>query len=157
MYYALDDEWHYINRIDSIKPGLFITGIDGAKRTLELTQKGVTHVISILSPQQPCIINPKFQHTRFDSWDSPDVDIVKVAKQAHLIIQCALKDNGVVLVHCAAGCSRSVSVVIYHLMQIDPSLTVSSALSLIRQHRPIADPNYGFIQQLEAVPRDFTR
>lgn len=51
------------------------------------------------------------------------------------------------LVHCQAGCSRSVSVVAAWLMRTE-GLTYDQALSAIREVRPMAEPNEGFDQQL---------
>jgi dual specificity phosphatase 12 len=57
------------------------------------------------------------------------------------------------------GKSRSVTIVIAYLLRQYPQHTVSSALSLIRESRPIAEPNDGFMAQLElykemGCPRD---
>jgi dual specificity phosphatase 12 len=57
------------------------------------------------------------------------------------------------------GKSRSVTIVIAYLLRQNASHTVSSALALIRQSRPIAEPNDGFTKQLElykemGCPRD---
>lgn len=47
------------------------------------------------------------------------------------------------------GKSRSVTVAIAYLLRQYPHHTVSSALEQIRESRPIAEPNDGFIAQLE--------
>jgi dual specificity phosphatase 12 len=57
------------------------------------------------------------------------------------------------------GKSRSVTIIIAYLLRQYPHHTVSSALSLIRESRPIAEPNDGFMAQLElykemGCPRD---
>jgi len=57
------------------------------------------------------------------------------------------------------GKSRSVAVMIAYLLRQHPHHTVSSALSLIQESRPIAEPNDGFMAQLElykemGCPRD---
>jgi dual specificity phosphatase 12 len=57
------------------------------------------------------------------------------------------------------GKSRSVTVIIAYLLRQYPHHTVSSALSLVRESRPIAEPNEGFMAQLElykemGCPRD---
>ena len=51
------------------------------------------------------------------------------------------------LVHCHAGVSRSVSAVIYYLMQWY-HFSYDEALEIVRQSRPIANPNPGFEHQL---------
>jgi len=57
------------------------------------------------------------------------------------------------------GKSRSVTIVVAYLLRQYPNHTVSSALSLIQESRPIAEPNNGFMGQLElykemGCPRD---
>jgi len=57
------------------------------------------------------------------------------------------------------GKSRSVTVVVAYLLRQYPHHTVESALDLVRQTRPIAEPNEGFMEQLElyknmGCPRD---
>jgi dual specificity phosphatase 12 len=57
------------------------------------------------------------------------------------------------------GKSRSVTVTIAYLLREYPHHTVASALALIRESRPIAEPNDGFMAQLElykdmGCPRD---
>jgi dual specificity phosphatase 12 len=49
----------------------------------------------------------------------------------------------------AMGKSRSVTVTIAFLLRKYPSLTVHSALELIRKSRPMAEPNDGFMDQLQ--------
>ena len=53
-----------------------------------------------------------------------------------------------VLVHCMAGISRSVSLVIYYLMK-KYGMTFEEAWSLVKQKRSIANPNMSFQRQLE--------
>lgn len=57
------------------------------------------------------------------------------------------------------GKSRSVTIALAYLLRQYPEHTVSSALELIRISRPIAEPNDGFMAQLElykklGCPRD---
>lgn len=64
------------------------------------------------------------------------------------------------LIHFSAmGKSRSVTIMIAYLLRQYPNHTVSSALELIRESRPIAEPNDGFMAQLKlykemGCPRD---
>jgi len=57
------------------------------------------------------------------------------------------KNKGAVLVHCFAGVSRSVSIVVAYLM-CKYNMTFDQALAFVRKMRPIANPNYSFQQQL---------
>jgi atypical dual specificity phosphatase len=55
--------------------------------------------------------------------------------------------NTRVLVHCIEGISRSVSVVAAFLMA-QYSWTPAEAVQFIKSKRRIAEPNFGFVQQL---------
>lgn len=59
----------------------------------------------------------------------------------------ASDSNSNVLVHCMAGMSRSVSMVIYFLMK-KYGLSYFIVLSVIKRYRPIASPNKSFSRQL---------
>lgn len=73
----------------------------------------------------------------------------------------SLPSSGAVLVHCAMGKSRSVTAVVAYLLwkhphrfgKADPTTTaqqaVSQALEWVRETRPVAEPNDGFMRQLE--------
>ncbi|PWN37451.1 phosphatases II [Meira miltonrushii] len=62
--------------------------------------------------------------------------------------QWATMGEGTVLVHCHAGISRSVAIVLAYLMHMR-KISVQDALNLVRSRRSIADPNSGFMHQLE--------
>lgn len=56
-------------------------------------------------------------------------------------------NNSKILIHCAAGISRSVSVCLMYVMsRFD--MSSNDALKLIRQARPCANPNAGFLHQI---------
>lgn len=56
--------------------------------------------------------------------------------------------SGTVLVHCQAGCSRSVAIVAAYLMHTR-RISAHTAVSMIQKRRPDAEPNKGFMAQLE--------
>ena len=62
-------------------------------------------------------------------------------------------DSGAVLVHCKAGVSRSVSCIIAYLIRYR-DYTYGSALALLKNKRPRAQPNSGFSTQLMAFQAD---
>jgi protein-tyrosine phosphatase len=73
------------------------------------------------------------------------VDGIKYPDIAYNFIE---RSNSNVLVHCHAGISRSVSIVIYYIMK-KYKKTYDEALILIRRNRPIANPNPHFAEQLK--------
>ena len=66
------------------------------------------------------------------------------------IISKALSENKNVIVHCAAGMSRSPSLVIAYLM-IENRWCYEEAYNYVKSRRPIVEPNIGFVKQLKAL------
>ncbi|CAI7900335.1 unnamed protein product [Closterium sp. NIES-53] len=79
--------------------------------------------------------------------DSPEVDLISRFQECFAAIDAAKAAGGCALVHCFAGRSRSVTVVVAYLMA-RRAMTVDEALLLVRGLRPEANPNAGFVQQL---------
>lgn len=79
--------------------------------------------------------------------DIPNQPIYHTLEPSHSFIKSAASKRGKILVHCAAGISRSASIVIYHLMKTY-KITYNDALNMLRQVRPIVNPNNGFEKQL---------
>ncbi|KAH8868932.1 Dual specificity protein phosphatase Mpk3 [Schistosoma japonicum] len=71
-----------------------------------------------------------------------------------LYLEKARKRNGVVLVHCFAGVSRSVAVVIAYLLYNNRGLNVYKALEYVQARRSVAGPNLHFMGQLQAYYHD---
>lgn len=61
----------------------------------------------------------------------------------------AVRQEGVVLVHCNAGVSRSSSIAIGYLMWRE-ELSFEDAYSQVKMARPSIHPNRGFHQQLQS-------
>ena len=62
-------------------------------------------------------------------------------------IEDARKQNGKIYVHCVQGVSRSATICLCYLIYKE-KLTFNEALSLIKDRRPVANPNMTFIAQL---------
>lgn len=63
-------------------------------------------------------------------------------------IDNAVEQNNNVLVHCMAGVSRSVSLILYYLMK-KYHMNFDKALSIVKHERSIAHPNNSFRLQLK--------
>jgi len=83
--------------------------------------------------------------------DKEDVDISVPAASSWEFIESAFEDaSSRVIVHCASGVSRSVTIIIYYLMRKE-SIPCEAALQRIRSIHPAACPNRSFISQLTAL------
>lgn len=63
------------------------------------------------------------------------------------LIEKTRQDDGRSLVHCVAGVSRSVSLVLAYLMKYS-NMSLKSAFQYVRSVRPQVRPNIGFFKQL---------
>lgn len=91
------------------------------------------------------VLNIPFQDVRSQIlW--PDIHI---ASQA---IEAAHSLGHNVYVHCAAGISRSPSIIIYHLMRIK-KINFDEAYKIVSSKRNIINPNEGFTAQLKALDK----
>jgi len=130
--------------VDEILPGqLYIGNLEAAMSTEIRQQRGISHIISVC---------PEFKSTGdvhlsipIDDWEYEDL-LVHLSKCCEFI-QHALDHGGAVLVHCVMGISRSAAVVAAYLMK-SKKLNPQEAIQSIKQHRPIVQPNYGFVKQL---------
>jgi hypothetical protein len=66
------------------------------------------------------------------------------------------KYKTIVLVHCAAGVSRSTTVLLAWMMKTY-KLSLNKALKIVRDRRPIVNPNHGFLRVLQEYERFLQR
>lgn len=137
----------------AVLPGLFIGPI-GAARNLDALQKnGITHVLNA-SPVIPCFHKRQFRYKKLHVYDDPDDDIARFFDESNRFIQKARKKGGI-LVHCFAGQSRSAALVAAYLISSE-GLDPGDALHMIRQARPSAQPNSGFMRQLSIYSKVYS-
>ena len=80
--------------------------------------------------------------------DGPSEPISRFFSQMTAVIADAVAAQQPILIHCAAGMSRSVTIVAAYLIAAR-GLKAAEAVALIKNKRPIAQPNKGFMRQLE--------
>lgn len=79
--------------------------------------------------------------------DSLDANILPyIDESIKFIKEC----DGNVLIHCFAGISRSVSIVVAYLMK-EKQMSYNDSIRYVRNIRSIANPNYSFVQQLKSL------
>ncbi|POS86066.1 hypothetical protein EPUL_002328 [Erysiphe pulchra] len=96
----------------------------------------------------------EFKHIQIEVDDIETENLLENFEKTGAWIKEALKNGnegkpGVVLVHCAMGISRSVTVALAYLLRENAALEVSDALLLVQRVRPQAHPNDGFMAQLK--------
>jgi len=93
---------------------------------------------------------PNIEWTRLVVDDDKDEKISQYFFDIHKVISEAVSKNKNIIVHCAAGMSRSATLVIAYLM-IENRWHYEEAYNFIKKRRPIIQPNIGFIKQLKAL------
>ena len=134
-----------IHRIDR---HVYLGGSDAAEPDV-LRANGITRVVRLYAGP-PDVRAPGVDLSVYPALDSSDFDIRPVAVEAVRAMQAARADGARVLVHCHAGISRSVTVVLLYLM-VQHRLPLDRALAGLRRIRPCANPNPGFMSFLRAT------
>jgi len=145
-----------------IKNGIFIgnlTSVIGDYRTREesyLDELNIKVVISAITEEEyeyHMITKDDFSNInwyRLVIDDDEDERISQHFFDIHKVISEAVSNNNNVIVHCAAGMSRSATLVLAYLM-IENRWHYEEAYNFVKKRRPIIDPNVGFVKQLKAL------
>lgn len=142
-----------------IRPSVWLGSLRAAEDRDTLAKRGVTHVLSLAAPvdmrsRQRFRPPPSDADPLIRLWvsveDSPSARLDRHFAVCSAFIAEAIAEGGVVLVHCAAGQSRSPAMVMAHLM-IAERCTVAAALEYVRWRRPTVRPNAGFMTQLRSL------
>ncbi|KFZ65332.1 Dual specificity protein phosphatase 22, partial [Antrostomus carolinensis] len=122
----------------------FFSLITDARDVEQLSKNNITHILSIHDSARPMLeVREHFLYSPFAS----------VFRARHFresikfIHECRLTGEGC-LVHCLAGVSRSVTLVVAYIMTIT-DFGWEDALSVVRAARSCANPNMGFQRQLQ--------
>ncbi|CAD8057967.1 unnamed protein product [Paramecium sonneborni] len=140
----LDDRIALVmNSENENKGNLYVGGYESLQR---LTQKRIGAVLSAVwtGHFKP---DKDLKHLVIEADDCPTYDMSKHFEKAVQFIHENLQTTNV-LVHCAAGISRSVCLIIAYMIKIH-KMKPQEALIKIKKTRPWAGPNDGFTQQLE--------
>ncbi|XP_027332497.1 dual specificity protein phosphatase 1-like isoform X2 [Abrus precatorius] len=108
-----------------IDEGLYLGSVGAATNKFALKKFNITHILTVAGKLPPA---------------HPGDFVYKVID--------ARRHGGGVLVHCFAGRSRSVTVIVAYLMKTR-GMCFSEALRYVESKRPAASPNRGFIDQLK--------
>lgn len=127
--------------MNKVREGLWISDIASVATKSERERAGITAILSCMMPDErhflPRDHGLKISHININDGEAyPFHWLTKALEQLDLWLQ----DGETVVVHCAAGISRSSSTVIAHL--IGHGLTWDEAEKEVRDARPIIMPHY---------------
>jgi predicted protein tyrosine phosphatase len=130
--------WESVNLADRVHPRIWIGSADAAESE-DFIEKNQIDVILNMSLE--CTYNsaPSCRVVRIGIADAKLTNVGVFAKAAEVIANAVRNDENI-LVHCAAGVSRSCTAVVAHLM-LYKGLGWDEALFEIREHRPCVNPH----------------
>ncbi|CAL8077307.1 unnamed protein product [Calicophoron daubneyi] len=136
--------------VSKILPFLYLGNARDAQDVDLLSRLGVTHIINVTDSLPIGFANfAKFKYLHLQASDTTHQDLLPAFDGAVSFIEEARKSKGTVLVHCLAGVSRSVAIVMAYILYSCPKYTVLNALEFVQSRRPVAGPNLHFMGQLQ--------
>lgn len=153
---------YYVNNTFSaseITNRLYVGDLPSASNNEAMKEQGITHIVSVINGAYELFPN-EFEYKIIHINDDPWVDIKTYFKESNEFIESALsKPDTKVMIHCQRGVSRSVTLLLAYLIykhnenikikQDEIDDTIKKILEDVKQHRPIAEPNEGFINSLK--------
>ena len=131
--------------------------ISGCCFELDILRKhNITYILNV--SETPTLYQTQIEFMCLDipMKDNNTQDILQFLPKAFTFIDKALRTNSKILVHCQAGISRSVSIVMAWLIS-NKNLNVEQAFEIVKQHRPQASPNLNFWVQLTNFHKSITQ
>lgn len=128
---------------------LYVGSIGSAYNLEKLKQAGMTHILC-LSESIRMNFPDQFTYLRVAMMDQPEYNFANDLAQVFAFIESAREAGGKLLVHCYQGKSRSCAVCCAYLIRFRGH-SLSTALDSVRQTRPMAAPNSGFMAALQAL------
>lgn len=109
---------------------------------------GITRILNVTNSEPNNFESlGNFEYKQIAVEDSHEVNMLKYLPEAFRFIEEARVKNEKVLVHCHAGMSRSVTVILAYLMKYNHH-TLDSAYDYVKQVKSNISPNFGFMGQL---------
>ena len=141
-----DDIYDCINNyrdLDEIEDKLWLGNSISAGNTNDLKEKGITKILTLMD-EPPKNKDDGFKRKTIEIMDISNENIIQYFGECLNFI----KGDEKILVHCAAGASRSATVVIAYLMWKN-KMKFEDAMKFVQKKRPIIYPNFGFKEQLK--------
>lgn len=139
--------------IDRVDDHVFIGNRIGAEELAYLKNNGITHIINTaneLPNFHEASTGIRYMKLTLNDDPRPSVEnLLKMLEPTYAFISHAVSSNpkARVFVHCAAGISRSASIVIYYLMKKN-SIGFETALMRLKGKRQWVNPNPWYCSQL---------
>eukprot|EP00344_Euplotes_crassus_P003081 CAMPEP_0197009954 /NCGR_PEP_ID=MMETSP1380-20130617/52204_1 /TAXON_ID=5936 /ORGANISM="Euplotes crassus, Strain CT5" /LENGTH=155 /DNA_ID=CAMNT_0042431553 /DNA_START=17 /DNA_END=481 /DNA_ORIENTATION=+ len=143
-----DPDYKYgVEDYDLIYPNVYHSAYHTAYNKDKLEELGITHILSLGNEFEE-EFKDSYTYKIFGLDDDEDNDVKQFFKEGIAFIEKCLQDKGTILVHCAAGISRSGAMMTAYSMYRD-KVTFEEALEYVQSKRKKVFPNEGFREQLQ--------
>ncbi|XP_071955624.1 dual specificity protein phosphatase 14-like [Antedon mediterranea] len=136
-----------VHCLSEITDFLFVTSFRGADSPTALRAKGITCIINATCDKHTNHDMSGFDVISIPVNDVPEANLRQYFDVVAEKIRSVKKDGGKTVVHCHAGRSRSVTLVLAYLMRCE-HMTLHDAYKLVKLRRELVRPNIGFWIQL---------
>ena len=130
--------------ISQITNTIYLGNIDAALNKKKLKQIGIKKILTVMEAFGNHYSSNEFIHKSIDVEDNYQTNIIRYFKECFLFIE----GNDKIFVHCAAGMSRSPTIVIAYIMWKN-KLSLNKAIKFVKEKRPLISPNDNFMNQLK--------
>jgi protein-tyrosine phosphatase len=137
--------------LHEIIPNLYLSSVYVACQKETLLSKNIRHIVNV--SQCPNFHPDTFNYLTIDIGDEIDQNIAQHFSTVNQFIDDVISKNEGVLVHCYAGISRSVSLVLGYLIE-KRNMSLEHAYDLVKSKRNFIQPNPGFWRQLQQFHKD---
>lgn len=144
----------FYDELSQVCDHICISGEDVARDVPLLYSRGVTAVLNVACDRAPSEVRRMYKAAGIECRHAPmvdgDVSLADVCTEAHAALTRAKEQGAVMLVHCQLGKSRSVAVVVWHLMALHRESYATVMEARVLPARQCAEPNESFERQLAA-------
>ena len=139
-------KYYHTFEAHEIIPNIYLGSIDSVYDITELKNKGIKNVISVIADFTPPYPDD-FDYLVVNAFDTENTDLSDVFDRTNAFINDSVLNGESILIHCYAGRSRSVSILIAYIMQ-EFGMRYNDSLNAIKNIREIVEPNTSFKAQL---------
>lgn len=130
-----------------ILPHLYLSCRKGASNRQSLEMNNISRVLNVTTEASEYQHMDGFTYHQIAVEDKHEVNMLECLPRAFAFIENAKAANEKILVHCHAGMSRSVTVVLAYLMKFE-GFTLNNAYDYVKQKKSNISPNFSFMEQL---------
>jgi protein-tyrosine phosphatase len=132
--------------VSEIAPYLHVGGSSPANDEPELSSRGITHIVNA-TVNEPNHFPARCVYLKVAVPDVESTDLQRHFARVNDFVSKARSAGGKVYIHCSAGMSRSVSLVMAYLIGVE-NMALIDAFRLVKSKRSIVAPNPSFMRQL---------